>query len=276
MLTTMVSILLAGVLATGIGAVIILSRHHGQKVDWKLSNGKSTSIISNERLAYLQTSDEQGGILRTNDLVVVWAQQFLDDDVLYPTVAQNIRHGVRYLYILDRAHIDRFERLLESLKKDIPEASTVAKGIDVVFVSPELAANNFVLMAAETDRQLGYSALIYDRRPFAWLQESAPRARHHLQITKRIVANLGLLQYLENTPADENLQRLAKENDLFQTGEDAQLMNFRMLGQRIAADSPRTLAEYDFDLRREVGETILPEGAGEQIYRMRDYAREVS
>lgn len=149
----------------------------GRKLIWRINKTTSTELISNSGLQAIQNTSRPKGILRPNDMVIVWAQNFLDHDVFYETVKQNIIDGVRYFYILDRKYVSNFNTLLKKLYIDFSDEEIINTSIDVIFIKSELTHNNFVLIAPETERELLYSSIIYDERPIGWLKQSAIRSK---------------------------------------------------------------------------------------------------
>ena len=70
------------------------TRDNGKAVKWQVSRKEKTEIISNKRLAALQRGESEGGILRSNDLIIVWAEEFLDDEILFETLYNNVANGI--------------------------------------------------------------------------------------------------------------------------------------------------------------------------------------
>ena len=163
-------------------------------LSWRLQKGETrpiflegrptTELLTNRRIAWLEQYrpptgsfriSRDSGLLRAGDHVVVWAQDFLDDKVLFENTKANVELGIEYIYILDRVHRIAFERFLGNLY-DYIDKDLVNERIDIIFVKQILTMNNYVLVAPDTNRQALYSALIYDQNPFAWIKQNDGRA----------------------------------------------------------------------------------------------------
>lgn len=152
-------------------------KNKGKTIIWKVDKETSSEIISNNRLKRLQKLKIKKGILNSNDLIVVWAQNFLDHDIFYETVKDNIRDGLRYFYILDRQYVDSFQILLSNLYRDFENKKVIHECIDVIFIKGELTLNNNVLIAPRSDHEILYSSIIYNNRPIGWFKQSPFRAK---------------------------------------------------------------------------------------------------
>lgn len=195
----------------------------GKALSWRIDSERRTEIISNRALGQVQSSRSRGGMLSPGDAVVVWAQEFLDDDILYEDVLENIRTGVRYLYILDAGHLARFVNLLTRLYRDESEQRLIEEGVDVVIVRNDLTLNNFVCIAPETAREQMYSGIIYDSRPIGWIRQSTYRARVFINRVKHLVAAVAISQ-AESQGADERSKSEIYSERLFEPSE--QIMDF--------------------------------------------------
>lgn len=250
-----------------------------QTFTWNLSNNRSTKIISNQRLAALQTSKHQGGTLCPNDLIIVWAQQFLDHDILYKTVLNNIHEGIKYLYFLDKKHVGNFRILLKRLYDDIEDKAIVDDGMDVIFLRPELTMNNFVMFAAGSSRQRFYSSLIFEKRPFGWLRQHPFREKLFLLETKRMIARVGFLQYLTQNKSDLILLLSQVETLNRHYLIDLQLMdfshtlNYQELVNNMPDDNKLNIEDNQFvhiDLSHICSLTTLPEDAEDRVDNITD------
>lgn len=155
----------------------LITEKKGKVINWVINKKSSTQIINNAKLSEKQKNCTKGGILKNTDLVIVWAQNFLDHDVFYDLIKQNLEDGIRYFYILDRNHADSFKILLGKLFDDFEDERIVNGGIDVVFIKTALTLNNYVIMATGSEREEFYSAMIYDKRAFGWIKQSSYRAK---------------------------------------------------------------------------------------------------
>ena len=232
------------------------------RVAWDLNGVQKAELLANERLGVLQSHRDDGGILASSDLIIVWAREFLDDDVLYDVVLRNVRRGISYFYILDRMHLQRFERLLQRLYADIPERRIVDESIQVAFVRSELTFNNFVLLAYGTERQRLYSSLIFDDRPFGWLQQDSTRANIVAARVKTLVATIALGQ-----------AGSLKRGSIDYVCVDEQIMDFRALGKQLAAqfedDEPCSPEAATFSLKDVVARLIkLPADSVSKVLRL--------
>lgn len=229
----------------------------GQRIEWHIDKGRSTEIISNEWLGKLQRSEEHGGILRQYDLVVVWAKEFLDYDILYDVVRDNIRDLIRYVYVLDRRHAVDFRKLVQALKKEKRlDAKLVEDAIDVILVPSEHVLSNFVLLAAGTDHQRMYSAIIYDERPFAWILQDHYRAHQFLTSTQNLAKAVGAAWYDKTYETDELRHLVSQVNRVFEI-ED-QIMDFTEVGRILKESVLPHLEDIPMDLRDMVTRTTMP------------------
>lgn len=246
------------------------TRDNGKAVKWQVNRKQQTEIISNKRLAALQRGESEGGILRSNDLIIVWAEEFLDDEILFETVFNNVANGIHYLYLLDVHHVDRFKVLLESLKKKI-EPDIVNYGVNAIFLKSELTLNNFVMMGACSDHQKLYSSLIYDRQAFAWMEQGNQRATLFLLKVRRIVARMAVSQYFQmNTTTGEIVTTHRERISMYPTDNEHQIMNFGGFGETIANSKGGVDAvdEFPYDLREVVASSHMPEDSFAQLSRM--------
>lgn len=227
-----------------------------RRIEWQLDTRRSTEIISNELLGRLQCSEERGGILRQYDLVIVWAREFLDDDILYDFVRDNIRDLVRYLYILDRRHANRFRTLVERLKeeKELDE-KLVEDAIDVILIRSELLLSNFVLLAAGTDHQRMYSGIIYESRPFAWVRQDRYRAHQFLSVTQNLVKAVGVSWYGKKH-AKDFAPMVDQVNRMFEI--DDQIMDFSDVGRIVNESEFIHLEDVPINLQDIVSRTTMP------------------
>lgn len=239
----------------------------GVEITWQLDSRRSTVIISNKRLASIQRLRDRGGILVPSDLVVVWAQQFLDHDILYETVRENLHGTIRYLYVLDRVHADSVRELLDRLYEE-EDPTIVAEGIDVVFVKPQATMNNFVLMAPGREHQEFYSGMIYDERPFAWVRQTPFRAKLFLRKVRHLVASVSIAQYLDQSSVSgesaEVWRGLMAEGAFTFDVEDQQ-MNFSDWARSEGAAPPDKLDGLKLDLQAFSLSTTLPPSARSKI-----------
>lgn len=230
----------------------------GRSIAWRLDQTRATEIISNQYLGQLQRLEDRGGRLRPNDAVIVWAREFLDDDILYPTVRENIKAGVRYVYFLDRRHAARFRTLIERLKGETDlDERTVENGVDVVLVRSELLLNNFVLLSAETDRQVLYSALIFGDRPFAWLRQDHSRARAFLEAARHVLRVVAI-ESVRASGATEIPGGWYDSNRMLEARD--QVMDYSLVGQilRTSSAAPQ-LDDVRLPLVDVVSRTTMPE-----------------
>jgi|GEM_PF-2971265 len=233
-------------------------RHGGRRIEWRLDRERKTEIISNKFLGTLQSHQDDGGVLGSGDYVVVWAREFLDDDILYDAVCRNIKKGIIYLYILDRMHSTRFETLLHRLYQDIPDRRTVDEAINVIFVRQELTLNNFVIFGLGTPRQCAYSALIYSDRPFGWVKQDGGRATLMIARVKTLMASVALAQ------AGALSQGVL---DYFHLAD--QIMDFRRLGRQLADRGETDPESARFSLREVVAEVDIPKNSEQKVVLLR-------
>lgn len=234
-----------------------------RRIEWQLDAKRSTEIISNELLGRLQCPEERGGMLRQYDLVIVWAREFLDDDILYDFVRDNIRDLVRYLYILDRRHADRFRRLVERLKEEEElDEKLVEDAIDVILIRSELLLNNFVLLAAGTDHQRMYSGIIYESRPFAWVRQDRYRAHQFLSVTQNLVKAVGVSWYAKKHDGKSFAPMLDEVNRMFEL--DDQIMDFSEVGRIVNQSELSHLEDVPINLQEIVSRTTMPGDVGER------------
>ncbi len=250
-------ILFGGAILASLFDIDNRSNKSGREMRWRLSSKQYTSIISNRRLGFIQSSEEKGGILKPRDTVIVWAQEFLDDDILYSAVLDNIRAGIRYFYILDVCHADRFKKLLDQLYKDMPqEVRMIEEGIDVIFVRNDLTLNNFVCMAAETDREQMYSSMIFDDRPFAWVKQSPYRARIFVNRAKHLIAATALMQF-ENAKNGERVSEASPtySERIFEISD--QIMDFSAIVTKSGVTSAKHPNDLHFKISDAIGNTLV-------------------
>lgn len=235
-----------------------------RRIEWQLDARRSTEIISNELLGMLQRSEERGGMLRQYDLVIVWAREFLDDDILYHFVRDNIRDLVRYLYILDRRHANRFRTLVERLKDEKElDAKLVEDAIDVILIRSELLLNNFVLLAAGTDHQEMYSGIIYESRPFAWVRQDRYRAHQFLSVTQNLVKAVGVSWYGKKHGGKDFAPMVDEVNRMFEL--DDQIMDFSEVGRIVSQSDLTHLEDVPINLQDIVSRTTMPPDVSDRI-----------
>jgi len=162
-------------------------------ITWNI-DGENSELLPNSGLSSIQKIEEKGGVLKKHDQIVIWAQMFLDHDVFYETVKENIQDGIRYFYILDRKYIGLFKELLEKLYIDLGNSQLVHNSIDVIFIKGELTLNNYALLAPKTNRELLYSSLIYKERPVGWFRQSTMRSSIFQQKVLKLLKNIAETQ----------------------------------------------------------------------------------
>ncbi len=266
-----VAVLLVGVLAIGVailtwpqGRGAVDRERGGRCLTWQLDDSRKTEIVSNEWLGKLQRLEKHGGMLHEYDVVIVWAKEFLDDDILYDVVRQNIRDLVRYVYVLDRCHADRFRTLVEQLKKEEDlEERLVENALDVILVRSELLLNNFVLMAAGTDRQRMYGGIIHGVQPFAWVRQDSLRAHAFFTTTLNLVKAVGASWYDRKHATSELEEKVVAFNRMFDL--DDQIMDFADVGRIVKASDLAYLEDVPINLREVVSRTTMPKDVAERV-----------
>jgi hypothetical protein len=234
----------------------------GRSIPWRLDSRRVTEIISNKRLGAIQAHKADGGVLGHGDIIIVWAREFLDDDILYEVVRRNVSMGIAYLYILDVAHYKRFQTLYESLKRDISEPRHVKDAIKAIFVQQELTLNNFVLIVRNKELHAAFSALIYDFRPFGWLRQHTIRAEIMHARVKELVASVALAQARDTQPS--SLEYVAASD---------QLMNFSQLGKNFLDLGIHSPGDAKFSLEDEVAKVEIPPDIEEWVTRLKTKAQ---
>lgn len=244
---------------------------NGKAVKWQIGGIDKTEIISNKRLAALQRMENEGGNLHPNDLIIVWAEEFLDDEILFEPVCNNVANGVHYLYLLDELHINRFRALLDKLNKKLERPEIVNNGVNVIFLKSELTLNNYVMMAAGSRDQKLYSALLYERQAFAWMEQSNYRSNLFRLKVKRIVARMAVSQYFQRDEAHGEIPMTHRERiSMYPLDNEHQIMNFDGLGEKIAKSEGGADAvdDFQYDLRDVVASTQMPDDSYEKMHRM--------
>ena len=267
---TIAAVVLAALLTAGVLLLLRKPHREGKVLTWNLGKGCATKIISNRSVASMQRLKDKGGILQGGDLVIVWAEQFLDDKILLDTVISNVRDGIRYLYVLDRIYAERFGFLLDELYKNFDDQSAVRDGIDVLFVESALTLSNHVLMAADTRDSVYYAGMIYDELPFAWVRQSTARAQSFLKRVKRLVATVGFVQYAQ-AQARETPHVQTTEAWMFDLAD--QLMDFSTIGHMMKAQGVTSISAFHYDLKTVVGVTTIPDDAKGRILQLHNRVR---
>lgn len=234
----------------------------GKTLQWRLGENSCTEVLSNLALGRKQQLQECGGILSCGDVIVVWAEEFLDHDILYESVKDNILQGVKYVYILDIRHGESFGELDRKLRTDIPEEKhdLLRKGIDVLFVRNGLTLNNFVCMAAETPREQMYSAIIHDRRPVGWIRQSTYRAGVFTQRVKHLLAAAAIAQHNTADWRAEKGNAPAYSERIFELGD--QEMDFSSIVANANLTTARRPSDLNFEIHRIITTTDLEDSAG--------------
>ncbi len=227
----------------------------GKTINWELGKGQSSELISNARLAKLQRHHKanSSGILEDRDLIIVWAEEFLDNDLLYNVVKENIEKSVKYLYLLDVRHFSRFNELHAKLKQDVRD-EILRGAIDVIFIRSELALNNNVMMKAEMGQQCLYSSIIFEKSPIGWFLQDSYRAILFLNRVRSILANVALNQY-HATSANKPPRKLKLELPAIYS--PTQYNDFSKFGKEVA-ESKESPDIYQFDLRDALLKSDLP------------------
>jgi hypothetical protein len=232
----------------------------GRRLAWKLDGNRATEIISNKALGTMQLHKDLGGTLINGDHIIVLAREFLDDDILFNTVLNNIKRGISYFYILDRMHISRFKNLIYRLYEEISDRRIVDRAITVLFVRPEITVNNFVLLGYGTERQLAFSAMIYDERPFAWLRQDSSRAEFMVSRFKTLVANVALSQ-----------AGFLGKDSLNYIHEADQIMDYQKLGKTLANQGMYDPETALFSLSSTLEEVHISEESQFKVIEMQKY-----
>ncbi len=282
----MLSIILPVVLVCAFGTIVASflfsynrtgrTLDNGKAVKWHVGGNVKTEIISNKRLAALQRMEDEGGKLHPNDLIIVWAEEFLDDDILFKPVCNNVANGVHYLYLLDEEHVNRFKVLLEKLYKEM-KPEIVNMGVNVIFLKSELTLNNYVMMGAGSRDQKLYSSLIHNRQAFAWMEQGNHRATLFLMKVRKMVARMAVSQYFRTAETPERLAEThQKRIAMYPIDNEHQVMNFAGLGERIVKSEAGVNAvdDFPFDLDRIVASSQMPDDSYEQMHRMAARAAE--
>ncbi len=167
---------------------------HGISREWQLSDEKSTEIISNKRIGHLQRAESCESV-KANDKIIVWAREFLDDDILYEQVKYNIECGISYFYIIGYDNRDRFINLIRKLEGDFTAGQKYRNLVDVIFVTREMTLNNIVVLySREASKRRCYSSLIYGDRPFAWVAQHESKIAEMEASVKTLLHDLSRYQ----------------------------------------------------------------------------------
>lgn len=181
-----------------------------RRIEWMERYRPAPPSLSLRRIFFKE------GLLRPGDHVVVWAKEFLDDELLFENTVVNLAQNIGYIYILDRMYLKPFQDFLKRLRGRLGNSIVDAR-VDVVFVKPILTMNNFVLLAPDTERETLYSALIHDQKPFAWIRQTGGRAVAFRLNVVDIFRQLALAQ--ANNDPDDRCRPFNRQDQTMDFGE---------------------------------------------------------
>lgn len=236
------------------------STAQGLSQAWQLTDG-TTDVVSNLRLGAIQQLTGKHALLKRADKIVVWANRFLDDDVLFDVVSENIEKGVGYFYVLNVSHVEAFGTFLENLYKKI-DKTKVDKLVDVIFVREELTLHNFVILSHNSkNRRVCYSSLIYSQLPFAWVRGDRNRTNVLLDGVNYLVASVAVAQFKNQVKCMDDSDFGEVKDPHQEIFYPRQLMDFSKLGKRLWESGGENFFSIPFELDRVTSEVRLPPNA---------------